>query len=992
MLVANFDEFNQYIDSLFAKNSITDFASYSQALLESKGKRKAQIALTSQKINSLLRQIKKARAEIKQATNLSDKKAQGQALNSFITAKQELVKQYNRQKNATLFNELSNDAKIYACAKSLLLKYIPQELNSSPYLYMPKDDHGNLLFLPNKIKETPLDRDIHHIIDYVTSYLENYPEKVRGAKHFTGLYKQCVNMKELIEEIDAYFEKINSPSEKEANRIKKSHSGYEVVMDMPEHGLQVVRLLTKPALQYEGSAMHHCVGSYASKVEKGETNIYSVRVVADKTSEMIPVATIEYKDNQIKQIKGPHDREISFAYLQPVRDFIVHLTGKKDFSEVAKDETIGDKKNIGLIKDSSEIYRDIYSMIEDENYCFDSIGIEGASLRYIPTDHLTTKILTVNGKLRAEDLKYLSHIKVQSEIEFSNLNFDGKHLDLSNFAYEKITLDFDKAENLETLSLSDNTTSLTLSGEALNLKDINAPNLQELTPHIFAPQMNLSKLNLSEINDMFIYVNKLSASHIDLSQYVGVKELVLQAKNGEALESLILPESIKVLALNGNFPNLSIYEAPQLQSLHVSGEFSDKKLDLSSLPKLESFVMSAGEPANWQQAVLSPNLVSFELIGEYPKLTSITGATKLRQARLTGKYPSLKLSINNWQELTELNTAIANFSSPHLDWRNYRKLSRISLTSLGESNCQSLTLPDSAEELVLSGNFSNLHKINFSPNLSSLYMRGSFGIQNMELPDVLQSFTYDDEADMHPQIKLNPALQGLEINSKAALGDMLNYLPDLISLKLDGADISDVTSLNLPQICPQLRELELMDTTMENLRELIVPSQTKFVSLNQSNFPRLEKLDLSLMPLKQFGVITSNFMDRITISSMSTDNNIKEDIKLADDGFTILNPMKLQGMVCQETALPNLKEIKYPSDVEKISFALCQFDPYEVVDFKSYPNLKEIETPDLKHIDMKENNPQPQLSAPLMAEHLAKHPVSLTNQLLGANGRINGNY
>lgn len=97
MLIANFDEFNQYLDSLFAQNSIKDFASYRQALVESKVKRKAKIADISKEINQLIKQIAQARTKIKQ-TSPQDKKAQGEALNSYISAKQELVKQYNRQK------------------------------------------------------------------------------------------------------------------------------------------------------------------------------------------------------------------------------------------------------------------------------------------------------------------------------------------------------------------------------------------------------------------------------------------------------------------------------------------------------------------------------------------------------------------------------------------------------------------------------------------------------------------------------------------------------------------------------------------------------------------------------------------------------------------------------------------------------------------------------------------------------------------------------
>lgn len=953
-MISNFDEFNQYLDSLFAKNSVADFASYRQALVASKGKRKAKIAEISQQINQLLKQIEQAKFLIKQSSP-QDKKAQGQALNSYIFAKQNLVKQYNKVKNATLFSELSTEAKIYACAKNLLLKYLPLELGNTPYLTMPKDAAGNLVFTSDKLQDTPLDRDIHHIIDYVTSYLENYPEKVRGAKHFTGCHKQCANLSELIEEIDAYFEKLNSPKEKEANRIKKSHSGYEVVMDIPEHGLQAVRLLTKPALQYEGAAMHHCVGSYAARVEKGETTIYSMRLTADEAHEMIPVATMEYKEGKLNQIKGPHDKEISFAYLQATRDFILHLTGKKDIAEIASDDTIGDKQNIGLIKDNSGVYRDIYTLIEDENYCFDDIHIEASSLSHIPTNHLSVKTLTIHGKLKAEDLKYLSAINVQATICFRDLDFEGKHLDLSGFSNTDIDLDFSKVPNLETVTLSDNAKSLSLSGEAPKLKDINARNLQRFNPQIIAPQLDFAKLGLSELQTMSIYASNLTSHQIDLSNYTTLKELVFNCKTGEELHNLIIPQGLKILALTGQFPNLSISGADNLQTLHVSGGLGNDKLDLSSFPELEDFKIEAGQATNWQQIILPEKLASFTTLGEFPKVESIIGAPHLRHLDLEGKYLLLKLSINNWPELTDLHTTCVNFASPDVNWQNYSHLNHLSLHSSKKgSNCQSLILPDSVEYLRLAGVFTHLNKIRLSSNLEKLDMSGSFGFEELTLPDKLLSFSYDNETDKYIPIKLNSALQELDLNCKIALNDMLTSLPNLIKLNLNGADISDITSLNLPQICPNLKELNMMGCKMANLRELIASPDIVFLNMNQSEFPSLEKIDFSAMQLKTFGKIDSNLMGTVTISTLPN-NNMREDVQFTKDG-RVLNPLRLRGVVYQESKLPNLKEIKYPQDIEVIDFALNQFDIKKVIDFKAYPKLQTIETPDLKVIDMTKPN------------------------------------
>jgi len=715
-MIANFDEFNHYIDSLFASGSVSDFASYHQALALSKNKRKAKIASISQQINELLKLIEQARINIKQASS-DDKKSQGQVLNTYIQIKQALVKQYKEAKNITLFTELTTDAKVYACTKSLLLKYLPNELGKIPYLSMPQDEQGNLIFVPDKIEETPLDRNIHHIIDYVTSYLENYPEKVRGAKHFTGLHKKCTDMNELIEEIDAYFAKLNSPTEKEANRIKKSHSGFEVVMNMPEYGLQAVRLLTKPALQYEGSAMHHCVGSYATKVEKGETAIYSIRLIADENNAMIPVATIEYKEGKLNQIKGPHDKEISFIYLQGVRDFILYLTGKKDMAEIASDDTVKDKQNIGIIKDNTGVYRDIYTLIENENYCFDNIHIEASSLPHIPTDHLSVKTLTIHGKLKAEDLKYLSSFNVQSTIHFEDLDFAGEQFDLSLLPVETIILDFKQAKNLKTMILSDKTKSLRLKGDC-------------------------------------------------------------------SLKSLVLPDNVELLSIQGNF--------------------------------------------------------------------------------------------------------------------------------------------------------SDLQQINFPANLKTLNLEGSFGFNELVLPDKLLSFTYKNKTDKCLPIKLNYALQNLKLNGKIALNNILVPLPNLITLDLEGINDADITSLNLTH----LKELNLMDAKLENLRELIASPDTIHICMNQGQFPKLELLDFSATNIKTFG-------------RLYTDANIPSVRPLlGSDDYTVSNFPQIIGVSYHEALMPNLKQVKYPHDIETLDFSLTFFDYDKIVDFSAYPNLKTITTRDFTNIDM----------------------------------------
>ena len=58
----------------------------------------------------------------------------------------------------------------------------------------------------------------------------------------------------------------------------------------------------------EGISLHHCVGSYVNKVNKGETSILFLRRVEAPEESLI---TIEYKDGAVKQVRGLCERMMS---------------------------------------------------------------------------------------------------------------------------------------------------------------------------------------------------------------------------------------------------------------------------------------------------------------------------------------------------------------------------------------------------------------------------------------------------------------------------------------------------------------------------------------------------------------------------------------------------------------------------------------------------------------------------------------------------------
>ncbi|KEQ25555.1 PcfJ domain-containing protein [Paenibacillus tyrfis] len=98
-------------------------------------------------------------------------------------------------------------------------------------------------------------------------------------------------------------------SEIEAQRIAKR------VAELEQYRFEMDGYIIRPALSgdeiiKEGKALRHCVGGYAERHAKGETNIFMLRKVADPDQ---PYFTLELKDGKIKQAYG-------YQHQQPTGD------------------------------------------------------------------------------------------------------------------------------------------------------------------------------------------------------------------------------------------------------------------------------------------------------------------------------------------------------------------------------------------------------------------------------------------------------------------------------------------------------------------------------------------------------------------------------------------------------------------------------------------------------------------------------------------------
>lgn len=729
MTIINYQEFTETFNDLFTNNSIRDIQDFSATALKSKDKRKKAIKHISDEINKLKVSIEKYQYKIKRSSLKSDKKEYGLQLNYLLGAKKDLIKQYNEQRQANAFTTLSFQAKIYACTMALLNKYMTDELCRHNPLGFPQNTSGDIMVPTDFFKGSYLYQSAAHIKDFVASYIENYPERVKGARYFIGLYKNISSLGNLTDEIDSYFEEINKPEQKEQLRIKKSHEGFLPVCVFAEDNVQAVKLFSKTALDYEGSALRHCVGTYALKVENGETEIYSIRDIGDKEHELIPHATIEFKDGTIKQIKGYRDSLVAFEYVNATRKLAMHLLNTEDFNDVLlnKGLAVRDKNNIGIYEDTRGQLHDIFNLCEEE-ICFDNIMVGGSAISYFPLTKMNIRILSIKGTIPQKNIPLIKAQKNFYRLNLVDCVYDGTVLDLSALETGILYITFKQAPNLRQIILPPKVSEVSVTGELPQLKDIQIP-ADLLYLQIKGTMPKLETLDVSQAH---------------------LKKLAIECEGVSALRTLQLSDDLKELKLAGNMPKLK--EIPFSESLEIFnfGITTDADTcmqimnDVSLLPNLKRLRIS-GDNIHIKELSCSDKLEYLDIAGNnFPDLEKID----LAQCKA---LKTIELSNPNMPELTTfiLPSSLENLVTCSLYAQKLKELdlSQLDVTHFGHIKPiplnamtfgdDSLMLRDTLSARILvepsmhyggftfqCANFSGMEKIKFSPDVETIWLNG----------------------------------------------------------------------------------------------------------------------------------------------------------------------------------------------------------------------------------------------------------------------------
>lgn len=407
MVIANFREYTAVLRDVYSRDAMGEIGAYYQALTNSGEELKQQKLRLLEQIGARKREIDRQAQLIRTAT---DKKAAGLRLARIKKQKQDMIRALKVLQNGDHFNVLSDEAKTGVCSGFLLQKYLTRELLEHNPLNFAKDANGNLLVDTERLKHSAIFQEAVHLRDFVAAYMAKYPDKVKTPGHFKTLLNNVKDWRGVLDYADAFFARLNDDAHLTDDMIKASRQGVEVIRVFPGKNVQLVRLRTVEALDYETARMDHCVGkgSYDAAVLNGKTAIYSLRDLSAE-NEWLPHATIECKDGAITQVKGYKNKEIDPQYYPEIRASVFAVYGSEDIAELHRQGKVRDLQNWGYVIDVRGIVRDYYNLNEE-------IELQEADIWKVPPEKAafisarTVKIGRIWNRQTTEKLKQFRKI------------------------------------------------------------------------------------------------------------------------------------------------------------------------------------------------------------------------------------------------------------------------------------------------------------------------------------------------------------------------------------------------------------------------------------------------------------------------------------------------------------------------------------------------------------------------------------------------------
>ncbi len=743
MIIANYLEYIYAVRELF-ESSVWEVASkYVHEAEANKFKdNKERIDLRSA-IASLQQEIMQLRNEMR---NVSDKKAAGLKFAEVKKKKQELVIKLKALTDNDRFNKLSNDVKSCVCASYLLQKYLTSELSLSAELVSRKLSSDTFILNTEKFRDSVFFQEAVHICDFVAAYIERYPHKVKTPGHFKTLLSRGARWNDLYLKADEYFSRWREKDVADPDAmalVQKSKEDVSVVKTYPESGLQIVRLLTPEALDYEGKRMGHCIGggSYDSGLKNGTSQFYSLRDLTD--GEWRPHVTIHFSDGKIKQIKGRKDRMVVSRYVNETRDFAADLLGCQSLAGVDGSK-ISDWKNIGYFRNADGKLCDVYDS-ERQSIVFDTLEMYGEDFRKIKNiGGVSVGTLILKGEVDQEVLNKISQLKRLKRLEVKDAKFLGmKVLDFSKISWDdknEIKTDA-QPQDAFIIHLPEALTDVSLEKSKGIAVDLSLQSLKGIESVIFSE--DIDEVSFGEGADDIV-------RNIDFSRYKKLKTLRLAQVLIDKPDFFDDLKKLEQLSLSGvtfsDFPRLVLSEFEKLKRIDLGNsdlsEINDLNFDAPNLEQIGLSVVNLGQnrelvfeknnkikylnlcfvkgnlsrlrmPDSLVEAYIQDNhnfsaLINFENCRNMKKVTLGWGVD-------LGNLPLERRLPKDMESFFSMD--IRDYQASKIDFRKFQKLQKFDVMNLKIPNVRKMYFPDSLENLqILNGAFEKLETLDSGQN------------------------------------------------------------------------------------------------------------------------------------------------------------------------------------------------------------------------------------------------------------------------------------
>jgi len=389
-MIYNKREYKQYIRSLFADAPADEFEQYEQEIKDSDKKRK-----------NLQKQISDIYQQIHDTTDETAKKILNHKLETLRADKSVILP--SGELIITRFSVLSSEAKKYACTSALLNKYLTQEIVQNNPLQFSTYDNGDIIIDFDILKESHLHELTVDIRDFVHNYMDDNPQIVNHPNYFVQVYTSIPTIYDLNHCIDKYYDR----KRENLNDYTASRKGIQIIETYPRHKLQLVRMLTPDALNFESDCMGHCIrrDRYVEKINT-TAEYYSLRS-SDPFKPFYPFVTMFFDEGNLVEIVGKSNHAISGMHrVQLVRDYLkrrFNLDNDSDLISPEKVPHIDERRfgialrNLGLIPDKNGKYYDLYNLPHGQVIQFDTCPVTARNLDNINKRSISTKSLWLQG-------------------------------------------------------------------------------------------------------------------------------------------------------------------------------------------------------------------------------------------------------------------------------------------------------------------------------------------------------------------------------------------------------------------------------------------------------------------------------------------------------------------------------------------------------------------------------------------------------------------